>query len=130
MIIPDLLSRLEAAKEGSRELDYLCHTAIGWVDQDQGGWERGNERTGEGWPSYTTSVDAALTLVPEGWRVGEITEYDEHWSIVLYGRVASNVQARFVPEAKARGKTFATTLCIAALKAEKQTTNQTGDGVG
>ncbi len=64
-----LIKQLEAATEGSRGLDYLIHTKLGWVDQDQGGWDGPNgEHTGEGWPYYTTSLDAALTLVPEGLR--------------------------------------------------------------
>jgi len=55
-----LIERLEAATEGSRELDYLIHCALGWIDHDQGGWTRGDETAGEGWPLYTSSLDAAL----------------------------------------------------------------------
>jgi len=61
----DLIARLEAATEGSRELDYLIHCALGWIDHDQGGWTRGDETTGEGWPAYTSSLDAALALAGE-----------------------------------------------------------------
>jgi hypothetical protein len=55
--IQSLLSRLETATEGSRELDYeiwrVLHGAehlSDWEDRD--------------WLAYTQSVDAALTLVP------------------------------------------------------------------
>ena len=52
----DLLAKLESAECGSRELDrsieaWRCNGAL--VQ-----WE---------FPPYTTSLDAALTLVPEGW---------------------------------------------------------------
>ena len=75
----DLLARLEAATEGSRELD-----AIIWVEIVQGQPPIGNYATGianadlaaqdEGKefcavPRFTESLDAALTLVPEGWHL-------------------------------------------------------------
>ncbi len=51
----DLIARLEAATEGSRELDRLIHNSRKL--------SAGINITAE---PYTTSLDAALTLVPEG----------------------------------------------------------------
>ena len=58
-MMEDLIKKLEAATEGSRELDGDIVRAIlpkgkpfPLID-----------------PPYTTSIDAALTLVPEGWHV-------------------------------------------------------------
>ena len=68
----ELIKRLEAATEGSRELDKEIAEAFGWVHECM------NSDTH---PHLTTSIDAALTLVPEGcspsmisWRVESITE--------------------------------------------------------
>src|SRR5260221_9738217 len=58
----EIIKRLEAATEGSRELDYDIHESIGWQDNDECGWSRGDERTDPSCPAYTTSLDAALTL--------------------------------------------------------------------
>jgi hypothetical protein len=68
--LQSLIARLEAATEGSRELDYEIAK---WklprlsecVQLPDGRWE-----TPDGLVyaiDYTTSLDAALTLVPEGW---------------------------------------------------------------
>ena len=85
-----LLSRLENAPEGSRELDALIEIAISDPDvMTFGGgygpnakpatYNKASEIFKDGWedwdsaartigaPFYTTSLDAALTLVPEGW---------------------------------------------------------------
>ncbi len=58
--IDDLIARLNAATEGSHELDAAIYLAINEA------WPVANP------PRYTTSLDAALTLVPEGmfWNVG------------------------------------------------------------
>ena len=72
-----LIAKLEAATEGSRELDAFIHrerhpeladmiadhpsAAPGWL-------VGGNHENPVTAPHYTTSLDAALTLVPEGWE--------------------------------------------------------------
>ena len=87
-MMPDLkslIAELEAAKEGSRELDEKIALSSGWtVREDSYGdnitepletwevWEHPDFSLPEGNyyqdpPPYTTSLDAALTLVPEGW---------------------------------------------------------------
>lgn len=95
----ELIARLEAATEGSRELDCLIAWCVGWkrwtpsdakahgtTHKKHGGWIHPDDvRDGrivwdslhgtEIWrdpPSYTVSLDAARALVPDGydWRVG------------------------------------------------------------
>lgn len=86
--IAALIERLEKAEAGSRELDaeiaatlrmpppdapawivdwdgpYVAHTRAGRVAV-----QHTNGETGVYWsaPAFTTSIDAALTLLPEGW---------------------------------------------------------------
>jgi hypothetical protein len=55
----DLIARLEAAMEGSRELDELIDNYV------LGGSAAGPR-------AYTTSIDAALMLVPEGWVLAHL----------------------------------------------------------
>ena len=61
----DLIERLEAATEGSRELDAEIDERI-WRAK----WGRGKPKD-ISVLYYTTSIDAALTLVPEGcgWEI-------------------------------------------------------------
>jgi hypothetical protein len=58
----ELISALESATEGSRELDDQINEALGNDYETH-------------CPRYTTSIDAALTLVPEGWG-GEVFWHD------------------------------------------------------
>lgn len=53
----DLIAKLEAAAEGSRELDAEI---VGKLWADMGVFARSTL------PLYTTSLDAAVALVPEG----------------------------------------------------------------
>jgi hypothetical protein len=56
--IAELIRKLEAATEGNRGLDILIQAGVGrplmWSSEDA--------------PHYTTSLDAALTLVPDDWE--------------------------------------------------------------
>lgn len=74
----DLIARIESADGPSRELDAEIARSIGWgcVVRDPEAqnkyvcWRK-KYRSGE-WimlPRYTSSIDAALTLVPEGWHM-------------------------------------------------------------
>ena len=71
-------------------------------------------------PAYTASIDAAMTLVPEGWTVAHITQNDDKsWFAELregfltsYNRVATSPINTATP---------AIALCIAALKARDLT---------
>ena len=64
----DLLSKIEQASEGGRDLDVEIAWAIGRPGSPIPG------HTNEV-PPYTTSLDCALTLVPEGWMVASISEF-------------------------------------------------------
>ena len=65
-----LIAKLEKAPEGSRELDRSIHEWL--MDPEQvapfsSRWDA--------IPHYTTSLDAARTLVPEEWMVASISEF-------------------------------------------------------
>jgi hypothetical protein len=101
--LTSLIERIEAATEGSRELDgdiWLASTPGATRDK----WSYIHKATGRECtvdetrdetgrliivPSYSTSIDAALTLLPEGfkWKCGysrhvphnaEVVDYDSH----------------------------------------------------
>ena len=116
MIVP----ALERASEGSRELDVRIAVEVaGFRDIHGDGslFDRGNdgywtidgdEKTAP-LPHYTTSLDAGLTLVPEGWdrtvsRVG--------------GKCTATIGPQNAPDHEpCGGATEALALCIAAPKA-------------
>lgn len=66
-----LIARLEAATEGSRELDAKVADArhIGFFTHNTAAGKAIHTA-----PHFTTSLDAALTLIPEGWRVANLWE--------------------------------------------------------
>lgn len=88
MTTDELIKLLEGATEGSRDLDARIGYAVDLIAEgdlswrttvDRCGWEdamRRSESHQNVWssylPHYSTSVDAALTLVPEGDWGGEI----------------------------------------------------------
>ena len=121
----NLIQRLEQATEGSRELDaeiwFLdAAKADGPVKEgaeDYGGIERTNWMKGsigiwdDQLPHYTTSVDAALTLVPDGfWVEGTL-------SSPSYIEVHSPTTCR--PVGIGLAATPALAICIAARKARQ-----------
>lgn len=104
--VAELIKRLEEAKEGSRELD--CDL---WVQAsiDVGfPLDKALDAAPAFAPYYTTSIDAALSLVPEGmgWNVGFLKKAPRPHAWVGDLRT---VYAASVPLA----------LCIAALKARQ-----------
>ena len=69
-----LLANLEAATGPSRELDAKIARAVGWRERDgmlHREWISPAHRVAE-LPFFTKSLDAAMTLVPEGDWSGEI----------------------------------------------------------
>ena len=116
----ELAERCEAATEGSLDLDNAIRDAAGEPR------EPGSSPT----PYYTASVDAALTLVPEGWRVGFEdnascddpgkvyawvwpfeSRYDPDWQMGQEGQQSN-------PDAlKGYAATRALAICAAALRA-------------
>lgn len=106
----DLIERLETATEGSRELDFAVAIA---AHPNKDHWEGCRVRGGfeHGQPHYTTSLDAALTLVGNNW-----------WKVECGGGPAffAYVAAWTTPTDEAIcgwGESAALALCIAALKA-------------
>ncbi len=106
--LKSLIAKLETAKKGSRELDWDITIIIEFP------------RNGSA-PPYTTSLDAALTLVPEG-----CYETILSWNSMKseFGYCRMNVRGPFGKhgwheDRIGEGKTPALAICIAALKARE-----------
>lgn len=134
----DLIARLEAATEGSRELDAEIALANGWEYVDP---LTATDPLGPPWkhaalgyrllepPQFSTSLDAALTLVPEGWtwnvsdrapkpHAGRAYINNRELQIAGIGGLARNPKYRG-EEATAFSPALA--LCIACLHARSVT---------
>ena len=98
-----LIEKLEGATEGSRELDAEIHVAVG-----------GTEFTV---PYYTTSIDAALTLVPEGRARRTIYLPCGFWPYRVWVYRDAHRPLEQDSGAPVLGRTEALALCIAALRA-------------
>ena len=112
----ELIAKLEKASEGSRELDCDIPESLGWPVRRKppsykNPWCRAPEwKSIRTVPHYTTNIDAALQLVPEGfqWEVRHIpTDEGSNYS----------AQANWQPTGRCYAATPALALCIAALKA-------------
>jgi hypothetical protein len=122
--IAELIARLEAATEGSRELDEAIALTFGWTLDGQpttaapyrwiapkGGWHLTP-------PLFTESVDAAMSLVPKRGAGGLL------WRIILERKPLHSGPA-WIAEVREHAKngggaiahTAALALCVAALKA-------------
>lgn len=131
MDLTDLISKLEAAEGPSRELDADIHEAVGLCahrEQEYYCVEDGNDvdsgytckrcgkdmygRSGDV-KLYTASLDAALTLVPEGW--GWTIERDDLCASVSLWFDANGEDR----EAGATHAHPAISLCIASLRARQ-----------
>jgi hypothetical protein len=101
----DLIERLEAATGPSWELDASINYA---VNPHASGIY--------GHPPYTTSIDAALTLVPEGWTGLDIISYQRRtrYTVELSRLLDDDVEEDL---RTGRGPTIAIALCVAALRA-------------
>jgi len=84
----DVLTALSAATVGSRELDEMIARAAGWYlvhaaesysqaagDQEFDQWHEPDNTPASFLPEFSDSIDAALTLVPEGWRIHNLDQY-------------------------------------------------------
>ncbi len=130
-----LIQALESATEGSRELDAFIHALVvnPPVMVDGGSWRGDIPATYEpmtsvlgrvngadlaeftGCPRYTTSLDAAMTLVPEGWSWKLIHETgDDSYLVVI--RNAPTL-AHVAPAFVVGGATAALALCSAFIRA-------------
>jgi hypothetical protein len=94
-----LAARAEAAEGPDRELDMIIAEAVGWVHRSGApyphvlAWER---------PAYTASLDAALTLVPEGWQVAAL---EQNWRTGLWRAQLIPVPSATLIAAFDRGET-------------------------
>jgi hypothetical protein len=123
----ELIAALEKAEGPSRELDCDIFVATAHspfvsyypdcVLASLGGFAARVEI--EEIPKYTTSIDAALTLVPEGWALYRINQYHDNknpawgWGGTLRNYLTPEIGVE-VGESRA---SLALALCIAALKA-------------
>lgn len=131
----DLIERLEKATGPDRELDGLIFQEVGgdhWLNAMRRSQEPSGcpleiaEVTARTYaPSFTASIDAALTLVPEGmwWLIGAgQTRPDEP----LYGaqirKPGFSTGGEVVSEAE--HSCMAVALCMAALKARNATSGK------
>jgi len=135
----DLLSLaaiVEKAEIGSRELDARIYKfsqdAIEWqmeayevpnhrrfAPRWRIGFIDGHKETDDPLPKYTTSVDAALSLVPEGWEPSIGVYYgDAHCSlfkVIEADGVSGRIAIPTVPRVKSR--TLALAISAASLRA-------------
>ena len=109
----DLIAELEAAPEGSEVLDVAICKAICHYGPDDPLWHV---------LPYSRSLDAALTLVPEGWNFeGSFTDPDNDY-------VIEGWNGKFAPggiDVQGSAHTAVLALCIAALRA-RQAMEQAG----
>lgn len=117
--LSELIAKLEAATEPSRELDSAIGQTIGMVAYDRStdvlGYPVGDDAP---YPAFTTSLDAALTLVPGGafWRVGHDGEGPNPADFRADVLNVMPAERRSVTGKGVAG-TPALALCIAALRA-------------
>ncbi len=102
-----LIADLEAAAVGSRKLDRTIYWSLGFPFPRTGDMEKVI-------PLYTTSLDAALTLVPEEfvWQVK--TDFGPIAWAALSGH-----QGIFWGDTKSEALTPALAVCIASLRARQ-----------
>ena len=119
----NLIEKLEQAPEGSRELDVAIWNAtcadnpLARVTTLPAGHHH-----------YTTSIDAALTLVPEGWMIASISKFirrgEKRSGVMLIRTGDAEKQLEQLADPwgalpRTEASTPALALCIAALKARE-----------
>jgi hypothetical protein len=115
MNLTKLVTTLQSAKEGSEYLDYAIQRLFG---------------TAKPVPLYTRSIDAALTLLPEGWTIHRLSQLSDchggfgGWIGEIYR--ASDAMIPYPATAPAASAPLA--LCIAALRLRLADTNADEDG--
>ena len=127
----ELIAALEKAEYSSEKLDKQIGEFMGWryERRDVTGhwrWVRINTNPVEArgaLPEYTSSIDAALTLVPEGWSrsIGEMMGLPEkiRWMAHIRDHRPESVDSagRSIKWKEGEAPTPAIAICIAALKA-------------
>ena len=108
----DFIAEIESAEEGGRDFDYQIEC---WL----------HERALVLWDAlhYTTSLDAALTLVPEGWSLHIDQADNRRWFVEL----RHGFQTSYNEVVRAEHGSLFCALCIAALKARQASDNRGGN---
>jgi len=108
-----LIARIEAATEADQWLNHNIATGVGWKKKPSGhGWSApDNDKYHADYPSFTKSLDAAMSLIPA----------DYWWGIIMRSAENSGFSAAVLPPDTAMvwhvGATPALALCLAALRA-------------
>lgn len=144
----DLITRLEALTGPCRECDALIELAVGdngsaiqklidgsphnTIDEIAKAADRESSSLWFRIPAYTASIDAAMTLLPEGWWLAGLcfnhvvfrSAHDSAWGAEFGGPVKWVTYDGYpepeFPIANGQAATPAIALCIAALKAKDQ----------
>lgn len=122
----DLIERLEKATGPDRELDALVHVIVMrsvWrehyrIEPHMDGrctvYLSNGGKYREASPAYTASLDAALKLVPEGWKISQLT-----WGSVEVAAELVKAELTHYTAGISLVDFPAIALCIAALKARE-----------
>jgi hypothetical protein len=104
MDLSKLVAALEAAAEGSEYLDYAIQRQFALMKPV---------------PAYTSSVDAAMSLLPDGWSIHRLCHRHDcrgnfgGWFAELYRASDAVIEQ----PANSLGATAALALCVAAMRA-------------
>ena len=117
----ELIAALEAAEGPSRELDGKIAEALGWLWLEPaisgpGGWFPPDSEQSQPVPSYSESIDAALSFTPEealGWECGKDLVSGRSYVAVLMPMTETSAGG----EIHSVALTPAIALCIANLRA-------------
>lgn len=115
-VLLDLAERCERATGPDRELDYELAMVAGYTEIGHRVYRDPQGKYYGSAPYYTRSIDAAMTLVPEGaeWECGTAHLVNRGWANVI-------TRDR---ESKGKAATPALALCAAALRARSTDTVQ------
>ncbi len=124
----ELIAKLENATKGSRELDaaVACriYKAIGATAVKSGDKlyiEMGPDEYGSmECPYYTTFLDDAIALIPDGWRLDELKNRIDYWGCVLW-HIEPPLVVYCGYNDLLRPKHYVTAVCIAAILARQTT---------
>lgn len=112
----DLIKRLEETTGPDRKLDFVIMLVADGKDPTE---YKLNGQFADEVPRYTSSLDAALTLVPEGATVEmHLTEKDSYAYVNVLEKVETTDGDEFVETPHSgNARTLPIALCIAALRA-------------
>jgi hypothetical protein len=125
--LEEVITELEAANEGSAELDLMIEKWCGAAPENAvvavGGPQRWTSGAMTGQPChlprYTTSIDAALSLVPDGWHLldadSETFPPEEMWRARVWHQGEIENESH-----EGESGVLPIAICIAALKALQQ----------